>query len=247
MVKNHLYYKNIFDSWMSEGQPVFNSKGEELKLEEGEEFRQCYDPDIPIRSVLPQSWFISNKENLISTYTGEAKWLLKELDPARRGTYRFNYNGRIKVLKSYTLMGIVFGAFRFGKADEIMNEKLVYAFYDGRRSIVNAHHPEGKEQNIVEFVDVPTHNMIHSAPGRDADPEKQFDFMVKLLDLMDTEVPGQNVILTTGDKKYIYTDTNENILFTPEAKDQLQALSSEIADVRKNLLDSIVTMLDGTR
>ena len=68
----------IFERYMNQGLPVYDSKGNELILQDDEEFRQCYDENDPVRKVLPTSWFVSNLGNLISVYRNKPEWLLRD-------------------------------------------------------------------------------------------------------------------------------------------------------------------------
>lgn len=192
-----------FEQFMSQGLPVLDSKGNELILQEDEEFKQCYDANDSVRSVLPVTWFISNHGNLISVYRGRPEWLLRDQNDKARDTYHFALNGKIKIISSYALVGLVFGSPRFGAAKELLEEDTVYCFGNyGSDTNVQTHHVLDKknhpelinEPSNLEFITVRAHKVAHTIPTEDAAPEKQHEFMEKFTELCNVECPDSIAI-----------------------------------------------------
>lgn len=193
----------VFEQYMSQGLPVLDSKGNELVLQENEEFKQCYDANDSVRSVLPVTWFVSNHGNLISTYRGKPEWLLRDKNDKSRDTYHFILNNKIKIISSYALVGLVFGSSRFGIAKDLLEEDSVYCFgHYGSETNVQTHHISDKknhpdlinEPSNLEFVTCRAHRVAHTIPAEDAVPEKQHEFMDKFAELCKAECPDSIAI-----------------------------------------------------
>jgi len=216
---DYLRCRELFYKFMSEGQPVFDKDGNELILKDGEEFRQCYDPNDNIRNTMPKSWFVSNYCNLISVYGKKVRWLKMDLDEQGRGAYHWYINEEhIKRISAYALRDLIFGAYKYGKAEGLLNEKGVYAF--GHASVpdnLQCHHPDKRsdspeklyEPGNTEIVTYRMHDLIHKAPDHKASPKDEAEYMNKLLKAVSEEAPNQITFVATGEVYHPSTDTWE--------------------------------------
>lgn len=220
-------YAEIFEQQMQEGQPIYNSKGEELILQDEEQFRQCYDEKDPARKDLPKSWFVSNHGNVISTYRGRLEWLMKDTHVKHRDSYHFYVNGKIKIICDYALVALVFESPRFGTAEKLLEEESLYAFGNYKdEDNVQTHHiiPKKKNKELIndptnlEIMTCRAHKIAHSIPAEFATPEEKQKFMQRFGEVMDQECPHSIVIaIRDGDScKLVQTQT---VIFKKELFD----------------------------
>ena len=207
--KSKKYYKNKFDELFNSGTPIIDQvTGEELILQEGETFRQCY-ADTPKRNTFPKQWFVSKQGNLISVVGNKLIWVHKI--PREKGSqYTYKYclhTGEERVTKNvqlHNLVGLVFGSESFGKATELLNDKGVYAFgvCNPKEDVVQGHHidgdPTNSNPNNIKFLTDKTHTLFNSGPGIEATEEKQFRFMQRFGKLMETENPDTITVYFPG-------------------------------------------------
>ena len=235
MKKTPEWYRKIFEVEMREGRDILNKHGELLIFVEDEEFKQCWSANDPAREVLPWSWFISNKTgNLISvTGNGQLEWLLKIDDNNGYAKYKYRHpqTGQIKNIMVHNLVGLVWGADRFGRAEEILADKNVYAFGTKDELLnVNGHHIKSNKEykectfnhDNIQFVTVELHKILHGAPKEDASDAEKMEFMAKLSDIAEKECPNKICVFAVGDEKC--ADTVDKVYFSLDSLRQLKSV-----------------------
>ena len=235
MKRTPAWFKKVFDAEMREGREITNKDGEVLPLEEDEYFTQCYSPNDPARAVLPYSWFLSNKNaNVIAvSLSGKLEWISKIDDGT--GYFKYKYchptTEKVKNIMVHNLVALVYGSKRFGKVDELLKEKDVYAFGNINDPLnVNGHHVISKKEkdnmfnpDNIELVTSQTHKALHSAPKEGATEEERATYVKKIGDIASKEAPGKIVVFCVdGDEKYV--DAVNSIQISKEALDQIQAM-----------------------
>lgn len=233
--------RKVFDDFMSQGLPVYDSKGNELILQEDEEFRQCYDADDSVRKVLPVTWFISNHGNLISVYRGKPEWLLKDQNDKNRDTYHFQTDGRIKIIASYALVGLVFGSEKFGTAEALLEEQNVHCFGNFKEDLnVQSHHIKNKKDfpelindpENIEFMTVRAHRLCHQIPADDAPMQEKQKFMHKFTEVCSKECLNGVVIAFRDKDGSCRLAQVSNLTFTENGWKSLQTY---ISNLKKSL------------
>lgn len=231
----------IFEEYMSQGLPVYNSLGEELILQDGEEFRQCYDENDPVRNVLPTSWFVSDQGNVISVYRGKPEWLLRDKADKARDTYHFCLNDKIKIISSYALVGLTFGSEKFGTAKKLLDEQTVYCFGNyGDEENVQTHHVRNKKDypeqindpENLEFMTVRAHRLCHEIPADDAPMQEKQKFMHKFTEVCSKECPNGVVIAFRDKDGSCRLAQVSNLTFTENGWKSLQTY---ISNIKKSL------------
>ena len=231
----HLKYREIFNSEMSEGTEIYNSKGEIMPIMDGELWKQCFYKDDDVRKDLPQSWFVSNKTgNVVSTYHGHCEWLIKHSSKQGYEFYSYKLGDRTKTIFAHALVGLVFDAPRVGKAKKMLAADSVYAFGTKENpDNVQAHHvhaikdnPElSNDADEIEFLTVRGHNLVHQIPDENASREEQIEFLRKLSAYGQEESPDKILIayFVNGERKIM--ETNE-LAFTQKGIRQLIEMAS---------------------
>lgn len=232
----------IFERYMSQGLPVYDSKGNELILQDDEEFRQCYDENDPVRKVLPTSWFVSNLGNLISVYRrNKPEWLLRDTNDKNRDTYHFQVGGRIKIIASYALVGLVFGSEKFGTAEALLEEQNVHCFGNFKEDLnVQSHHIKNKKDfpelindpENIEFMTVRAHRLCHQIPADDAPMQEKQKFMQKFTELCAQECPNGMVVAFRDKDGSCKLAQVSKLTFTEKGWKSLQTY---ISNIKKSL------------
>lgn len=201
-------YKKIFENYLTEGLPIFDSKGHQLQLQDDEEFRQCYDPSDPARRDFPKCWFVSNRGTLLSTHGKKVIWVRPVIHEADRNAYHFWINNKVKTVKAYNLAALVFGADRFGEAADKINKKGIYSFGSAEKpdNIMGHHILDIKscpdlinDPANVQFVTSKVHNLIHQS-GKNETEHDDVQYMQNLSKVAREEAPNEAVFVKTGDE-----------------------------------------------
>ena len=216
MSLNYKEYAEFFEVEMKKNLPIYNSHGELLEIQEGEKFKQVYDPGSKILNVFPKYWFLSNMTgNLISAYGGKLRWIIKVNENKSPYPYYF-FNGADSKKKSiavHHLVALVWSSDIFGKAKDYLEKKSLDAFgrthEDGK---INVHHkysvsryPEKRfDQNNLEIVTGKSHSVVNEMPKIDTTPEKRIRFVNELNGVAYDEAPDKVVVLTDGEKKELF-------------------------------------------
>lgn len=195
-------FKEKFETAMKEECPIYNKDGQQLMLEADEYFKQCYSSDKSGRNELPQYWFLSNKEHLISVDKKKPRWLSDDADSRNgRGRYQFvKEDGTRESVGAAALQALVFDSYVFGEdTKKILQEDGLGSF--GRSdnpNALNIHHPEGKEKNgaeDLEIVKVSVHKLLHKKPKTE---QEKMEYMLKLSEIATKEAPGKIVYVSDG-------------------------------------------------
>ncbi len=206
-------YAERFETYMAAGEPLYDRREtDKLVLQEGEEFRQCYDPHDPARRDFPKCWFISDKGNLISCDGKIPRWLKWDADKEGYFSYHFMLpNGHNKIIKSHNLVGLVFGSERVGSAKKKLNDKGIFAFGNTEEDI-NGHHKRAIKEHPelqndfgnIQFLPKPLHTLIENGPAENAGITEEEAYMRKLSATTEKEFPDSIVVVATG------KETNRN-------------------------------------
>ena len=197
--------------------PILNNDGERLMIEDGDVFRQAYDPNDPPRSILPAWWFVSRKGDVVDlSYPEEPEWRKKYEKPESRSFfYRFPIvnNGVInyKNMELHNLVGLVFDSDRFGRADALFKGKGLDAIgrIDSQTITVNGHHMDEDKANNdssnIQFVTTPVHILFSKIPKPGASDEANIKFTQEFSTLMEEEAPGEITMLIDSPVKTVMT------------------------------------------
>lgn len=205
-------YRQIFEDYINSNRPIKTLDGQiELKIEDDMQWQQAYDPDDNIRKAFPEYWFVSEKGDVVSVHLNGKRVYLLRKDDGGDGYYDYHMNIQnedgtmtTKRLGTQNLVGLVFGAYAYGEAKEMLNEKGIYGF--GRKqtgvSAVNGHHINAdKKDNSygnIEFVSTDIHNVIDTFPKGDAPVKKQVEYLKKFGRQAGKEVPNEISVLLSG-------------------------------------------------
>lgn len=203
-------YAQMFQEYISEGKDIYNDKKtEQLILEDGETFIQCY-ADTKARELFPPYWFVSDIGNLVSLSTGEPVWLKQNERKDGSKYYKFGIkdeNGnhvQCKNIEVHNLVALVHGADVFGQAKELIEQDGIYSFGVNNKikSKVQGHHKDGEHSNnSVKNIQVLTsdmHTILRKTPSPDATDEKLFIYIRELSKQLQIEEPNKPVIVFDG-------------------------------------------------
>lgn len=234
-------YKRIFDTAMSEGQPIYSSDGQELILQEDEEFRQCFEANDPVRRDFPKSWFVSDHSSLVSTYRGYPEWLKMDTSDPKRGTYHFNLDGRIKVIAAYNLSALCFNAPCYGNAKERLNEQGIRAYGNlGKVDGIQGHHFKDRKDHPELIYDAynmgmystQAHPIVDGVPAANADEETKMAWMKEFAKVAADEAPSSfSIAMNNNDEKQLIE--TKQILVTENFLEELQQLATMINTLEK--------------
>lgn len=241
-------YEKLLNEYLDESKIIFNkNKSKILELQEDEVFQACWDDSI-YRRTLPDYWFISNKQNLISMYTGKPVWVKQ--NKRKDGTICYKYyinDGEKRKLKSievHNLIALVFNSETYGRAGHLLNTEGVYAFGIKKQGElkVNGHHKNGNHDdnnpNNIQIITTPVHIKLDNIPNPNLkDEDKENEFMGELANLIVEEEPDKITLIQTGysyDKvndvynmdSNISINTIDKLLFSKEALKQINIIDS---------------------
>lgn len=216
---NNKEYVDKFAEFISDAEYVENSMGQKLLLE-SRSFRQCYDSKDKARSQLPPYWFCDQDGNVISIAKDKPMWLVPENNHGR-AAYHFVLieDGTVnkKIIRRASLCGIVWGSYRYGKADEVLSTEGIYGFgtNSSTKLTVSCHHKDedktNDNYNNLEFGTNRAHlQTIHKVPESD-DIDSQRKFIKRLSDMACEEEPDKVTLLITGNgyKELVACDSNQ--------------------------------------
>lgn len=195
-------FKEKFETAMKEERPIYNKDGQQLMLEADEYFKQCYSPDKSGRNELPQYWFLSNKEHLISVEKKEPRWLSDDAESRNgRGRYQFvKEDGLRESVEAATLQALVFDSYIFGEdAKRLLKEKGLKAFGRVDNPVaLNTHHIEGKGNEAAEQLEIVkslVHIPLHKNPKTE---HEKIEHMLELAEVATKEAPEKIVYVSDG-------------------------------------------------
>lgn len=209
MEKNGKYYMEKYEKIVESKTAIFDKEGNKLEIRKHGEFKQCYDVNEAVRKDLKPYWFVSKSGELISVYRKNPLWVKKCVDNNGRASYCYNLNGRKKKIQAPVLAGLVWDAYRFGKAAEKLEEKSVYAFGNASDSLnLNLHHTLSREQypdicntdeSENEIVTVQVHKVMEQTK-RALNNEEEIKTMKRFSEVANEECPDEVVVLETDER-----------------------------------------------
>ena len=207
---------------------------------------QCY-ADEPGRRDLPEYWFVTNKGNLISVYSGKPKWIKKDVRESGRGKYVFTIlkNGIIvrKSIEVHNLVALVFGSNIYGKAKDLLKEKGVYSFGIRSKEEIhnNGHHIDGDKENNspdnIQILTTDVHQLIESMPCSSEPEDVHLAWSLKASNVLSDEEPDKITVCYGGEYTVdgvAYRDKErsihavESLKFSPRAAMQLKEIVQAI-------------------
>lgn len=232
-------YKEIFKQILADGVPIYQydqagNRGKQLIIREDEIFLQCYDPEDETRKNFPPCWFISEHGDVINVSDPKKPEWKRKYWKKESKSYIYNFpitldDGRImyRNIPEHNLRGLVFGSYRFGKAQTMLDKEGLSSFGIRRKAqpAVNGHHiDENKKNNNhdnIEFVSTEVHTLMDQIPKIDADDETEIKFMQQFSKLMDSENPDGVTVLAANPK--MITDVPKDSKLVEQIKDYLSS------------------------
>lgn len=207
-MENQTNYKEKLIEYIESGKQILTRDETEVFIpEEDEVFMQCW-ADIPERRELPKYWFETNKDNLISMYTGKPKWIRKDMRDSKRGKYVFTMekDGKIvhKSIEAHNLMALVFGSDVYGSAKDLLQKEGVYSFGRAGENKNQGHHKDGDVTNNspenIQIVPEAVHRLLHSMPSSENlnDP-KLLEWDKNMMEVLKDEEPDKFTIIYGGE------------------------------------------------
>ena len=221
------------------GVNITNDDGDVLIPAEDEVFRPCW-ADTPERRDLPKYWFLSNHGNLVAVT--EHKITVRELNEREDGSYFINFKIRTgdeihtKNVQFHNLMALVWGSERFGRVDDLLAEKGLYAFGGNNKDMpvvqghhINANKKDNSPDNIQLLVD-DTHMLMRKVPKPDAAEVKTESFLKEFSAEMAADSPNRISVIMTGQtvKDGKWTDTGERKIVNKDGLYLSERASNEL-------------------
>lgn len=241
-------YRKIFEEFINNNQLLMSLNHENtIEIKENVKWKQCYDPEDRTRKQLPQHWFVSEDGDLGGVQCNGEKVYMIQPDWStgykkyHMPAFKTDGTGTTKVIAALNLVGLVFGSYRYGSADRMIEENGLRAFSVKKQGVegVNGHHIDADRLNNqpdnAEFVSTDMHILIDRFPKAGSSEEKRLRYLKEFGEQASKEEPDQITVLLSGQRydrngEFI-EDTGEQWIYSTDSLKTTKYAAEAINDL----------------